>query len=298
MSDTSTVSGSEAGSSMAPGASPATSSGAPAPESHSRSLNYGSMPEPTKPEAPAFKVPEKYADAQWAKGIDSYDKLFDQFANAQSLIGKKTIGIPGPDASDQEWNDYFSKVRPEKYEMPKRDLPEELTKDRKPDEKLFNTFHELGLTQRQVDGIFKYYDGVVKQNYEAQKNQRAQIDAQFDELATKTWGAETDSVIARSGELLAKYAPESMREHLNKLDNNSAILLAGVINNMAQAYAAEDGSGGKGAAVSAESYDSLMAKATEIRNNPALLDQFHPQYESLKTQLTDIYRKAERLKSR
>ena len=41
-----------------------------------------------------FSVPEAYKDAGWAQNIKSPDDLWGQFANAQSLIGKRPAGIP------------------------------------------------------------------------------------------------------------------------------------------------------------------------------------------------------------
>lgn len=41
-----------------------------------------------------FSVPEAYKEAGWSKNIKSYDDLWKMNANAQTLIGKKTIGFP------------------------------------------------------------------------------------------------------------------------------------------------------------------------------------------------------------
>ena len=63
-----------------------------------------------------FSVPEEYKDAGWSKNIKSYDDLWKMNANAQSLIGRKTIGIPSDKSTPEEWQSFFEKMRPEKSE--------------------------------------------------------------------------------------------------------------------------------------------------------------------------------------
>ena len=47
----------------------------------------------TATEQGGFFVPDEYKEQGWAKNISSYDDLWKMNANAQSLIGKKTIGL-------------------------------------------------------------------------------------------------------------------------------------------------------------------------------------------------------------
>ena len=66
-----------------------------------------------EPSTPAdFVIPDEYKEAGWANNIHSVNDLWQQHANAQKLIGKKTIGIPTADSSEDEIREFYKKVRP------------------------------------------------------------------------------------------------------------------------------------------------------------------------------------------
>lgn len=97
-----------------------------------------------------FKIPDEYKDAAWAKNYKSSDDLWKAHANAQSLIGKKTVGTP-------DWNDpkaveeYYAKVRPADAKSYKFD--ESMPKEH--GEFFGQTFHKHGLSEKQAEGLYK-----------------------------------------------------------------------------------------------------------------------------------------------
>ena len=55
--------------------------------------------------AGGFEIPQAYKEEGWAQNVKSYDDLWKMNANAQKLIGKKTIGVPDETASEAAWED-------------------------------------------------------------------------------------------------------------------------------------------------------------------------------------------------
>lgn len=94
-----------------------------------------------------FTIPEEYQDKGWAKNISSLDDLYKSHDNAQTLIGKKTIGIPEDWENEEQVNDFYNKIRPENkddYVFPEGTFEYE---------KYADLFHEVGLSKHQADKL-------------------------------------------------------------------------------------------------------------------------------------------------
>jgi hypothetical protein len=98
------------------------------------------------------------------KETKSLKALADQTVNAQKMLGKQRLPVPSDDWGDNEWDDFYSKLRPETssdYELPESlelKLSEDgETKEYKFDEEttgqLKEVAHNLGLTKRQANQL-------------------------------------------------------------------------------------------------------------------------------------------------
>ena len=93
-----------------------------------------------------------------------FTSLADQFINAQKTIGRKRLEAPSDDWTDENWNDFYGKLRPEndEYSIPEEvKLPAEYPDDARVPEFDDNTTQELvdfagemGLSQRQFDQLY------------------------------------------------------------------------------------------------------------------------------------------------
>lgn len=92
-----------------------------------------------------FALPDSYKEKGWAKNIKSLDDLLKAHDNAQSLIGKKTIGIPEDWNDEKTREDFLSKVRPK--------TADDYQIDAKPEVK--ELCHKYGLSQYQAENIAK-----------------------------------------------------------------------------------------------------------------------------------------------
>ena len=90
-----------------------------------------------------------------------FSSLADQFINAQKTIGRKRLEAPSDEWTDENWNDFYGKLRPEndEYAIPEEvKLPAEFPDGTQVPEFADETIQELvdfagemGLTQRQFD---------------------------------------------------------------------------------------------------------------------------------------------------
>lgn len=106
----------------------------------------------------SFTIPDEYKDKAWAKNIKSEQDLYKSYDNAQSLIGKKTIGLPDWN-DDKQVEDYYNKIRPESYELDGVDESEKGAYS--------ELFKKSGLSQKQVNTILSEFKGIVEPKIEA-----------------------------------------------------------------------------------------------------------------------------------
>lgn len=133
------------------------------------------------------------------KETKSLKALADQTVNAQKMLGKQRLPVPSDDWGDNEWNDFYSKLRPETssdYELPES-LELKLTddgdlKEYKFDEEttgqLKEVAHNLGLTKRQANQLAQVW---AEQTLGAEGSLQSQIANDVKEKQVslqKEWG--------------------------------------------------------------------------------------------------------------
>lgn len=272
----------------------------------------GENPTETPEETPSFSLPDEYKEKPWAQGIDSMESLLKQFDNAQSLIGRKTIGVPGEGASEDEWNEFYNRMgrpeAPEKYEFEPAsvpeglELPEEIKRTEDEEKAIREIFHQAGLTKEQAKAVLKKTDEAFyakyKDSIEEMKAQREAHDKEFLSLAEKEFGAEKTQMIAVAETLLKKYVPDALADHVRGLDNQSMLALSGALYKM---YKETKGEGSFNKDVDhikpARSPQELRDEARKIMADPAYQDPFSKQREGMAQKVKELYSEAARLES-
>ena len=122
-------------------------------------------------------IPEKYKDEKALANFTSMDDFVKSYLSAQRLVGANKVAIPNKMATDEDWEEVYSKLgRPSKPEDYKYSFSEE---DINPDQlKNFNeTAHRIGLLPKQAERIIKFYN---------EMNTQAEVDNQklFEEKQT------------------------------------------------------------------------------------------------------------------
>jgi hypothetical protein len=169
-------------------------------------------PQNTPMTSNSFNIPDEYKEAGWAGKINSVDDLWKQHANAQSLIGKKTIGIPTKDSSDEEWQDFNSKMAPAdtKYDF-SNETPQE-------DKDFYqNMFIKNGINQKAGNEIIKGFNEYMASKIAAQRDPN-----DFNEKAEKMFGDK--KVLAEVDSVINKYTSEEEQQFIEKSFTNDQLL--------------------------------------------------------------------------
>ena len=262
------------------------------------------MPEEENKEAPpTFEtlIPEEFKDRTYLAdlkgkpiGPETYNALFKKLDGAQTLIGKKT-GVPAADAPAEEWEKFHAALRPAKaddYEIP---VKEGSTPDPEVQKAVKGIFHEVGLTKAQASKLMAKFETFADGQTKAQREAAAAADAEFDALTKKTFGPENEKVLARSKELLNTLTPPEMAPFLNRLPNESLVLIAGLMESVRAKFMKEDnidGSGGGGAPVDVA---ALRKEARDLQASDSWKSTLHADHAATKAKVDAIYAQIARM---
>ena len=126
-------------------------------------------------------IPEKYKDEKALANFTSMDDFVKSYLSAQRLVGANKVAIPNKMATDEDWEEVYSKLgRPSKPEDYKYSFSEE---DINPDQlKNFNeTAHRIGLLPKQAERIIKFYN---EMNTQAEVDNQKMFEAKQTEAMT------------------------------------------------------------------------------------------------------------------
>lgn len=199
---------------------------------------YGGEPA-TQPDNPAtdagapgadqFSIPDEYKEKGWTKNIKSYDDLWKMNDSAQALIGKKTIGIPTEESSDQEWSDYYAKLRPQNA----TDYNVELEEG---DKELFEKlFYDNGINTRQAKALVDGY----KQSIAMVENE-LKSEAGYQQELSNRFGNEAQNISKNVIDFISREASQEDKAALNAMPNNVLGIVFSLVNKVQQRYAVKD----------------------------------------------------------
>jgi len=243
---------------------------------------------PATPAAGAFVIPDAFKDKPYLKGIDSMDKLYAMLDGAQDLIGKKGPAIPKADAPQAEKDAYYESIgrpkTPGEYKFDGQDKA-----DPKFLPRLQNAFHKNGLPQEQAANLWKDVQVELQEWMKETGLQEKQFNVDFDKLATESFGAERDKVLARGKELITANISPAMRPAIEKLDNNALVVLADVLRNLDKKYIKPDSAPNAQPTLNGGTPDELRAKAKGLMEQQGKLSPMSQEFTNLQTQIDAIY---------
>ena len=126
-------------------------------------------------------IPEKYKDEKALANFTSMDDFVKSYLSAQRLVGANKVAIPNKMATDEDWEEVYSKLgRPAKPEDYKYSFSEEeINQDQL---KSFNeTAHRIGLLPKQAERIIKFYN---EMNTQAEVDNQKMFEAKQTEAMT------------------------------------------------------------------------------------------------------------------
>lgn len=256
------------------------------PGSSSTTLDINKVDPPVVKVEP-FLLPDAYKDKPYLKGAKDINDVYKMLDGAQELIGKKGSVLPKDDAPQSEWDAYYESVgRPKtaaEYVLKDADKTDpDFLKDAQ------EAMYKKGLSAKQAAGLWDDLTGALTKVAEKKGLSDQQTNVDFDKLAADTFGVDRDKVLARSRELLNANISPAMKAAIDKLPNESLIILADVLRNVDKKYISPDGPGAKPNATGATP-DDLRMQARQLMEKQTKMDTMSSEYAATQKQIDAIY---------
>ena len=157
-------------------------------------------------------LPEDIRNDNSLDRIKTFATLAKSYVNAQHAIGKGRVAIPTSAATDDEWNEVYSKLgRPDDANGYKSEALQSLPDSVK--ESVKTAFFEAGLSDKQVDKILDLYNGLGADEAKAREQYRKDAEAEL----RAEWGRKYEMNLAT-----AKQAAQNLGI-LEALDGSDAL---------------------------------------------------------------------------
>lgn len=176
-----------------------------------------------------LQSPELKADKRLERFKD-VDSVAKSWIEAQTVISKKGVILPAENATPEELGKFYNSLgRPEKaegYELAKPELPEGMTYNEERATAFRTKAHELGLTQKQMQGLHDAWNELEKGEYEKQVQAVNDLTAKVTADFKKKWGNDYDSNLKKADAAIVSLFGEDFRQMLIEtgLNNHPAVI--------------------------------------------------------------------------
>ena len=230
-------------------------------------------------------------------GPDAYAALFKKLDGAEKLIGKKTA-IPEATAPDAEWDSFFARLRPETaeaYEFKDKDGKEagdpEFLKAVK------GIFHKAGVPKNQAAKIYSDFEALIAEKQAAQTKETERLDAEFNDMVSKAFTAENEKVLTTARKMIDEFTPDNLKGHIQRLPNESLVLMAGILNNIATKFIGEDKMNADKGGTQGTDEVTLRNEAKKIMASAEFSDFQHPGHDAAVKRKNEIYEQIGRMQA-
>lgn len=179
-------------------------------------------------------LPENLQAHDTLKNTKSIHALADQLVNAQSALGTKRLQAPQEDWGAEQWDDFYSNLRPADNEYSIPDT-EELSLEGAPElaeetvQELVDFSAEMGLNQQQFDKLYERYMGMAVEGNEITTQRTEQVVTEHRQSVQLEWGEKYETNLSEANqayEALSSEIPE-LRELIESdpvIANHPAVL--------------------------------------------------------------------------
>lgn len=210
------------------------------------------------------------------------------YVNAQKMIGADKIALPGKYATPEERAEFFNRIgrpeTPDKYELPKPQLPEGMSYSNEMEKSFRDLAHKTGLTAEQAKALHDWNTQNVLQSHAAREQMVAQQFQQAEDALKKEFGLAYEQKLAKANAVVRQFGAAELLEKKGFHNDPDVVrFLANIGEGMA-----EDKLIGKGDALTPSGAQSQINAIMGDTKGP-YFDKNHPQHKETVAKVNALY---------
>ena len=228
----------------------------------------------------------------------SFSDVITEHANLQTLIGQRPAGIPGDDASDEDWGKFIEAIKPksaDEYGFPETEYSKAGKRNEGYETAIRTMANEVGVPKRQfpkfVEMIEQHLGDADKLGTTQTEGQKAARETEFEGLMDKAYPQNKQAVIDRTKKMMVESVDpahkEKVGEVLKDISNEHLFALTAVLDGVYKKHIAEDGPPGEGDNSSGDAAN-LMAEMQKIQGSPEYTDFRMPGHDAAKLRVPEL----------
>ena len=117
------------------------------------------------------------------------------------MIGQDKVAVPNENSTDDQWNEVYTKLgRPESADKYKLDINSEVAPiDEGAIKQFAENAHQLGLNNKQAQGILEYYKSMMEGSAQQSKIDTETAQAQAEQQLRQEWGKTFEENVKKAG---------------------------------------------------------------------------------------------------
>lgn len=235
-------------------------------------------------------VPPELKEEPSLANIKDVGSLFKGYVNAQRMVGAEKLVVPtGALDTKENWDLIYSKLgrpeSPEKYEFKRGELPKGLSWNETMEKGFKDISHEIGLSSRQAQRLYDFYNQAVLTEYQGFMDQEAKGAEEAQRILQETFGADAPKAKELAGKVIGHFAEkaehkEALAQLMEKVPALQ-IVLAKVGQSLRESTLHKGDGGGSSFASSPEQAQQIKMDIMTNKENPlnaAYFDKRHPNH--------------------
>jgi len=156
-------------------------------------------------------IPPELKEEPSLAPIKDIGTVFKSYVSGQKLIGGEKLVVPtGALDTPENWDAVYSKLgrpaKPEEYAFEKKGLPEGLSWNETMEKGFMTQAHALGLSKKQAQGIFNFYNDSVIQEFTTLQEQEAKAKEDASKALREAFGAEAPKAMDLVGKVAKTFS--------------------------------------------------------------------------------------------
>lgn len=235
---------------------------------------------------------ELQADASLKK-FGSVSTLAQSYLNAQKLIGKDKIPVPGPETSDEQWKEIFEKLGvPSDAKEYKVKFKDGVQLEEKFTEAFRDNAHKLGILPKQAQALADWFSDINLQSNDSYvKEAKASAEKNINALKQE-WGAAYAAKVARINKVLDDHGGMELKKEFDRMGLGAEPAVLKLLAQVGDKLYKEDKVvGDEGGVSSSYTPAEARAEALKITSDPKHAYWFkeHPQHKDAVAEVARLW---------